>query len=100
MEKNIFSEIFQHYLVFIPAKNIINILKELLGQITTNLIECAKIIENITKSDSNFAPTFADYQVISDIIFFTYLRNISSMLKKFKHRFYIKELLNWICKDN
>ena len=33
----------------------------LLGLIRGNLMECQKNIENITKSDSNFAPTLVDH---------------------------------------
>ena len=65
-------------------------------------------IENITKSDINFAPTFVDFHLLSDITFnghyliknnisirkkvinlyFSYTPN--SMVKKFQHRFYIE----------
>ena len=62
-------------------------------------------IENITKSDSNFAPTFVDQHLIPYINFnrhclikrnisiskkiykFMYFLNTRSMVKKFKHRF-------------
>ena len=56
-----FSGIFQNYLVFIPVKKHI---KYFSG--TTRIDSCKsdgmseKNIENITKSDSNFTPTFLD----------------------------------------
>ena len=34
-----------------------------------NLMECQKIIENTTKLDCNFEPTFVDPHVLSDINF-------------------------------
>ena len=64
------SGIFQNYLVFIPANKHI---KYFTG---TTRIESWKSdgmskesIENITKSDSNFAPTFDDHHVLPDINF-------------------------------
>ena len=64
-------------------------------------------IENITKSDSNFAPTSADHHLSPDMNFNGHClikNNISipkkvinlsflhtrSTIKKFKHRFYIR----------
>ena len=65
-------------------------------------------IDNITKSDSNFAPTFVDHHVLPDIHFnghclinkntsipkksneCTYFLHTKSLVKKFKHRSYIK----------
>ena len=62
------SGIFQNYLVFIPANKYV---KYFTG---TTWIELWKSngmseesIENITKSDSNFAPTFVDHHVLPDI---------------------------------
>ena len=62
------SGIFQNYLVFIPAKKYI---KYSSG---TTWIESWKSngtseqnIENITKSDSNYAPTFVDHHFLLDI---------------------------------
>ena len=59
-----------------------------------------KNIENITKSDSNFAPTVVDHHALPDInfnghclinnIYTLYFLFTKSMVKKFKHRFYIK----------
>ena len=64
------SGIFQSYLVFVPAKKYT---KYFSG---TNRINSRKSndiseenIENITKSDSNFAPTFVDHHVLPDINF-------------------------------
>ena len=64
------SGIFQNYLVFIPAKKYI---KHFSG--TTRIDSwnfngmSEENIENITKSDSNFAPTFFDHLVLPDINF-------------------------------
>ena len=64
------SEIFQNYLVIIPAKKYI---KYFSG---TNRIDLWKSngmseenIENITKSHSNFAPAFVDHHLLPDINF-------------------------------
>ena len=68
------SEIFQNYLVFIPAKIYMKYFS------CTSWIASWKPngmseenIENITKSDSNFAPTFVDHYVLPDISFNEYL---------------------------
>ena len=62
--------IFQNYLVLIPAKKCI---KYLSGITRTDSWKSNKIseenIENITKSDSYFAPNFVDHHVIPDINF-------------------------------
>ena len=62
--------IFQNYLVFIPAKIYIKYFS------WTSGIESWKSngmseesIENKTKSDSNFAPTFADHHLLPDMTF-------------------------------
>ena len=64
-------------------------------------------IENIAKADSNFAPTFVDRYLLSDINFnghcllsnnviipknneSIHFLHIESMVKKIKHIFYIK----------
>ena len=64
-------------------------------------------IENITKSDSNFAPTFLDHHLLPDINFHghclinnisipkkinksIYLLHNKSTIKNFKHRFHIR----------
>ena len=56
------SGIFQNYLVFIPAKTYI---KYFTGTTRIDLWKSngmsEEIIENITKLDSNFAPTFLDH---------------------------------------
>ena len=62
------SGIFQNYLVFIPAKKYIKSVSALLRLICVNLIS-EENIENITKSDGNFAPTFVDHHVLPDINF-------------------------------
>ena len=69
-EKYFSSGIFQNHLVFISAKKYI---KSFSG---TTRIESWKYngiskerTENITKSDSNFAPTFIDHQLLPDLNF-------------------------------
>ena len=64
------SRIFQSYLLFIPANKYIKYFND------TTRIESwksngmsEKSIENITKSDSNFAPTFVDDNVLPDVNF-------------------------------
>ena len=64
------SGIFQNYLAFIPAMKYI---KYFYG--TTQIYSwksngmSEESIKNITKSDSNFAPTFADHHSLPDINF-------------------------------
>ena len=60
--------IFQNYLVFIPTKNNLNILVVLLGFNCENLMS-KDSTENITKSGSNFAPTFVDHHLLPDMNF-------------------------------
>ena len=64
------SGIFKNYLVFIPAKKYI---KYFGGTNWINLWKSygmsVENIENKTKSDSNFAPTFVDHNALSDINF-------------------------------
>ena len=67
--ENYFSSgIFQKYLVFIPAKKFINYFS---GTIQTDSWKSNGMsegnIENITKSDSTFAPTFVDHQLLPAI---------------------------------
>ena len=64
------SGIFQNYLVFIPAEKYIKYF------ISTTRIDSKKSngmseknIENINKSDGNFAPTFVDHDLLPDINF-------------------------------
>ena len=61
---------FQNYLVYMSAKKYINYFSG------TTRIESWKsngkweeIIENITKSDSNFAPSFVDHHLLPDMSF-------------------------------
>ena len=56
-----YSGVFQNYLVFIAAEKYVKYFMALLGLIRGNLMECQKNIENITKSDSNFAQTLVDH---------------------------------------
>ena len=62
------SGIFQSYLVFIPA---IKYIKYFSGttQIETwkSNVMSEESIEKVTKSDSNFAPTFADHHLLPDM---------------------------------
>ena len=64
------SGIFQNYLVFIPAKKYI---KYFSGTTRINSWKSIgmseKIIENITKSNSNFALTFVDHHLLPDLNF-------------------------------
>ena len=41
----------------------------LLGLNSGNLLECQEDIENITKSNSNFPPTFVDHHLLPDMNF-------------------------------
>ena len=62
--------IFQNYLVFIPAKKYIKYFSGTtrIGLWKSNgMLE--ESIENITKSDSNFAPTFIDHHLLPDMYF-------------------------------
>ena len=64
------SGIFQNYLVFIPANKYV---KYFNGTTQSELWKykgmSKESIENITKSDSNFAPSFDDHHVLPDINF-------------------------------
>ena len=83
--KYFYSGIFQNYLVFIPA---IKYIKYVYG--TTQIYSwksngmSEESIENITKSDSNFAPTFVDHHLLWDMSFNGYLsiKNNISIPKK------------------
>ena len=59
--------IFQNYLVFIPAKKYIKYFSDTtwIDSWKANGIS-EKDIENITKSDINFAPTFVDQHLLPD----------------------------------
>ena len=64
------SGIFQNYLLFIPAKKYIkyfNGTTQIDSWKFNGMLE--EIIENITKSDSSFVPTFVDLHVLPDINF-------------------------------
>ena len=78
--KDFSSGLFQNYLVFIPPNKYI---KYFTG---TTWVESWKSngmseesIENITKSDSNFAPTFVDHHLLPDMNFNEHclIKNIS-----------------------
>ena len=64
------SGIFQNYLVFIPANKCI---RYFTGTIRIESLKSNRMseesIENITKSDSNFAPTFVDHHLLRDMNF-------------------------------
>ena len=76
--------IFQNYLVFIPDKKYIKYFT------STSEVESrksngmsAESIENITKSDSNLAPTFVDHHLLPDMNFNRHclIRNNTSIHK-------------------
>ena len=110
MEQNIFlQEYFKNYLVFIPANKYI---KYFTGTTRTESWKsngmAEENIENITKSDSTFAPAFADHHLLPDMNFNGHclMKNnlfipkkvinlyiyytLASAIKKSKHRFYIR----------
>ena len=64
------SGIFQNYLVFIPAIKYIKYFHATtrIYSWKSNVIS-EESTENITKSDSNFAPTFVDHHVLPDTNF-------------------------------
>ena len=70
------SRIFKNYLVLIPAKKYI---KYFTGTTRIDLWKSNGMseenIENITKSDSKFAPTFVDHHLLPDINFNGYSFN-------------------------
>ena len=74
-----------------------------LSNLTTEVGKLEKIIENITKSYSNFAPTFVDHHLLPDMNFnghYLIKNNISitkklinisyTLVSQFKHRFCIR----------
>ena len=79
------SGIFQNYLVFIPAKKYI---KDISGTARIKSWKCngmsSKKIENITKSENNFAPTFINHHAFSAMNFNGHclIKNSISILKK------------------
>ena len=100
--------IFQNYLVFIPAKIYIKYFSWTFGIESWKSNRMSKeSIENKTKSDSNFAPTFADHHLLPDMTFNRHflIKNISipkkvislcisyklnPQLRNLKNRFYSK----------
>ena len=83
--KSFSSGIFQNYLIFITAERYI---KYFSGTTRINSWKfngmSGENIENITKSDSNFAPTFVDNHVLSEIHFNGYflINNNISIVNK------------------
>ena len=64
------SGIFQNYLVFIPAKKYIKCFSGTTGiDLWKSNGMSEENIENVTKSDSNFAPSFVDHHLLPDINF-------------------------------
>ena len=64
------SGIFQNYLVFIPANKYVKYFNGTTQSESWKYKGMSKeSIENITKSDSNFAPSFVDHHVLPDINF-------------------------------
>ena len=63
-------------------------------------------IENITKSDSNFAPTFVDHHSLPDMnaipkkVINSYISYTPGPQLQNLNRFYIRKLLIWICNAN
>ena len=90
--KYFYSGILQNYFVFIPAKKYINIFVALLEYIC-GMSE--KKCENITKSDSDFSPTFVNHHVLPDINFngHSLINNNISISEKEIH-LYISYILN------
>ena len=96
------SGIFQNYLVFIPAKKYIKYFSSTTGidSWKSNGIS-EENIENITKSGSNFAPTFVDHHILPDINFngnclinnISIPKNTKSMVKKFNTDFTLNNCL-------
>ena len=79
-EKYFSLGIFQNYLVFIPAIKWIKYLygfSQIYSWKSNGMSE--KSTEEITKSDSNFDPTFADHHSLTEIIL---MENIISIPKK------------------
>ena len=99
MAKLFFFRKFQNHLVFIPAKKYINFFCE------TTRIDSWKSsgiseenIENITKSDSNFAPTSVDHRVLPDINFNGHCLIMFPSLKKVVN-LYIPYIINALLRN-
>ena len=107
------SGIFQNYLVFIPAKKYIKYSSGTtrIDQWKSNGMS-EKNNENIAKSDSDYAPTFVDNNLLPDINFNKHclIKNNISIPKKVinlyisyklnPHKFHINNLLIQTCKVN
>ena len=79
------SEIFQNYLVFIPANKYIKYFHattRIYSRKSNGMSE--ENIVNLTKSDSNFAPTFVDHHLLPEVILNGYclIKNNISIPKK------------------
>ena len=83
--KYLSSGLFQNYLLFIPAKKYIKFFS---GTTRIDLWKSNRMlvenIQNITKSDSNFAPTFVDQHLLSETSFNGHclMKNNISIIKK------------------
>ena len=87
--------IFQKYLVLIPAKKYIRYFSgttRIESWISNGMLE--ENIENITKSDRNFAPTFVDHHLLPDMTFNGHclMKNNTSVAKKVIN-LYISDIL-------
>ena len=67
--KYFYSGILKNYFVFIPAQKYVKYSSGITPIICGNLMEFKKNIENLTKSDRNFALTFVNHHVPLDINF-------------------------------
>ena len=68
--KQFFTEIFQNHLIFLPAKKYMKYFSgttRIDSRKSNGMSE--KNIENITRSDSIFAPTVVDYDLLPDMYF-------------------------------
>ena len=101
--KSFSSGMFQNYLIFIPAKKYIKYFSGLtrIDSWKSNGIS-GENIENITKSDTNFAPTFVEYHVLSDINFNGHcLINNNISIPNKVINLYISHILNpWLRNSN
>ena len=96
--KDFYSRIVQIYLLFIPAKKYI---KYFSGTTRTDSWKSngmsEESIENITKSDTNFAPTFVDHHLLPDINFNGSYLLINIYIPKKVINIYISYTLNpWL----
>ena len=97
------SGIFQNYLVFIPAKKYIKYFNDTTRNYSweSNAIS-QENIENISKSDSLFAPTFVNHYILPDVDFNGHcLINNNISLPKNVINLYISYILNpWLINLN